>query len=60
MFHGSHKLFYLQPGAIDKFNPDTQKIIEFVAKDTDSKGMFEEAVRLYDLAGVRLFDDIEY
>ncbi|XP_041375379.1 nuclear pore complex protein Nup93-like isoform X2 [Gigantopelta aegis] len=40
-----------KPGAIDKFNPDTQKIIEFVAKDTDSKGMFEEAVRLYDLAG---------
>lgn len=39
-----------KPGAIDQFNQDTQKIIELVAKDTESKGLFEDAVRLYDLA----------
>ncbi|KAJ8303074.1 hypothetical protein KUTeg_019470 [Tegillarca granosa] len=36
-------------GAIDKFHGDTQKIIERVAKDTENKGLFEDAVRLYDL-----------
>jgi len=39
-----------RPGAIDKFHGDTQKIIELVAKDTENKGLIEEAVRLYDLA----------
>ncbi|XP_069113478.1 nuclear pore complex protein Nup93-like [Argopecten irradians] len=39
-----------RPGAIDKFHGDTHKIIELVAKDTESKGLFEDAVRLYDLA----------
>nr|KAG5713038.1 hypothetical protein BaRGS_021832 [Batillaria attramentaria] len=38
------------PGAIDKFCQDTDKIIELVARDTEAKGMFEEAVSLYDLA----------
>ncbi|KAK3777041.1 hypothetical protein RRG08_008893 [Elysia crispata] len=37
-------------GAIDKFNQDTQKITEMVAKDTEAKGMFEDAVKLYDLS----------
>ena len=46
---------YFQPGAIDKFHVDTQKIIELVARDTESKGAFEDAVRLYDLAKVNLF-----
>ena len=41
-----------QPGAIDKFCQDTDKIIETVARDTEAKGMFEEAVCLYDLAKV--------
>ena len=41
-----------QPGAIDKFKLDTQRIIELVAKDTEDKGLFEDAVRLYDLAKV--------
>ena len=31
---------------------DTQKVIELVAKDTEEKGLFEEAVKLYDLAKV--------
>ena len=42
----------IQPGAIDKFEVDTQRIIEIVARDTEDKGAFEDAVRLYDLAKV--------
>ncbi|CAH1780372.1 unnamed protein product [Owenia fusiformis] len=37
-------------GAIDKFQADTGKIIELVALDTENKGLFEDAVKLYDLA----------
>ena len=33
---------------------DTQKVIELVAKDTEEKGLFEEAVKLYDLAKVTM------
>ncbi|KAK2189808.1 hypothetical protein NP493_96g07020 [Ridgeia piscesae] len=39
-----------KPGAIDKFNGDTQKIIELVASDTEGKGLLEDAITLYDLA----------
>ncbi|KAK3579843.1 hypothetical protein CHS0354_015256 [Potamilus streckersoni] len=39
-----------RPGAVDKFQADTMKIIELVARDTEAKGAFEDAVRLYDLA----------
>ncbi|KAK3744462.1 hypothetical protein QZH41_012886 [Actinostola sp. cb2023] len=42
-----------KPGCIDKFQKnknDTQRIIELVAKDSDEKGLFEEAIKLYDLA----------
>ena len=42
----------LQPGAIDRFQQDNQRITEMVAKDTEAKGLFEDAVRLYDLAKV--------
>ncbi|PIK35818.1 putative nuclear pore complex protein [Apostichopus japonicus] len=38
-------------GAIDKFGVDTQNVIETVADDTENKGLFEEAVKLYDLGG---------
>ena len=42
------------PGLIDKFqgnsNVDVHRIIELVAEDSESKGMFEDSVRLYDLA----------
>lgn len=41
-----------KPGAIDKFQTDAQKIIEQVAQDTEVKGQFEDAVKLYDLAKV--------
>lgn len=45
----------MQPGAIDKFCQETGKIIELVAHDTEAKGMFEEAVTLYELAKVKLY-----
>jgi len=41
-----------RPGAIDKFRMDTQSIVEVVAEDTETKGHFEDAVKLYDLAQV--------
>ena len=37
---------------MDKFNGDTQKIIELVARDTEGKGLLEDAITLYDLAKV--------
>lgn len=43
---------FFQPGAIDRFNQDIQKITELVAKETESKGLFEDAIQLYDLAKV--------
>lgn len=39
-----------KPGAIDRFQIDSQCIIEKVARDAEAKGAFEDAVRLYDLA----------
>lgn len=39
------------PGAIDKFNYDTAVIITQVAIDLENEGFFEDAVKLYDLAG---------
>ncbi|ESO86520.1 hypothetical protein LOTGIDRAFT_179365 [Lottia gigantea] len=39
-----------KPGAIDKFKIDTHKIIKHVAEDTETKGLFEDAIRLYDLS----------
>jgi len=41
-----------RPGAIDKFHLDTRSIVELVAEDTETKGHFEDAVKLYDLAQV--------
>lgn len=42
-----------QPGVIDKFAGDTRAIISKVALEAENKGLFEEAVRLYELAKVR-------
>jgi hypothetical protein len=42
------------PGLIDKFNGqgfDASFIIEMVANDSEEKGMFEDSVKLHDLAG---------
>ena len=36
-------------GAIDKFLTNTDKIITIVAKEIEMKGLFEEAIKLYDL-----------
>ena len=41
-----------RPGAIDKFRQDTQSIVEVVAEDSETKGHFEDAIKLYDLAQV--------
>ncbi|CAG5105703.1 Oidioi.mRNA.OKI2018_I69.chr1.g2377.t1.cds [Oikopleura dioica] len=38
-------------GAIDKFHADTKKLIERVARDCEERGLFEDAVGLYDLGG---------
>lgn len=39
-----------KPGCVDKFKDDTQVVIEFVATKAEQKGLYEDAVRLYDLA----------
>lgn len=41
-----------QPGVIDKFAGDTRAIITKVASEAENKGLFEEAVKLYELAKV--------
>lgn len=41
------------PGLVDRFNGqgvEAQQIIEMVAEDSEEKGMFEDSVKLYDLA----------
>lgn len=44
----------LQPGVIDKFAGDTRVIITKVASEAENKGLFEEAVKLYELAKVNM------
>uniref|UniRef100_A0A3Q2GH76 Nuclear pore complex protein Nup93 n=1 Tax=Cyprinodon variegatus TaxID=28743 RepID=A0A3Q2GH76_CYPVA len=39
-----------KPGIIDKFAGDTRAIISKVALEAENKGLFEEAVKLYELA----------
>ncbi|KAI2653509.1 Nuclear pore complex protein Nup93 [Labeo rohita] len=39
-----------KPGVIDKFAGDTRVIITKVASEAENKGLFEEAVKLYELA----------
>uniref|UniRef100_W5MME6 Nuclear pore complex protein Nup93 n=1 Tax=Lepisosteus oculatus TaxID=7918 RepID=W5MME6_LEPOC len=39
-----------KPGVIDKFAGDTRAIISRVALEAENKGLFEEAVKLYELA----------
>lgn len=40
-----------KPGAVDCFLGDTQHILEAVASDSEKRGLYEDAVKLYDLAG---------
>ena len=42
----------VKPGAVDKFQSDTSKVIDFVASDAEEKGLYEDAIHLYDLAKV--------
>lgn len=46
-------IVFLQPGCIDKFGMDCD-IVGFVASETEEKGLFEDAVKLYDLGGVSM------
>ena len=39
-----------KPGCIDKFQKDTSEVISFVAAEAEAKGLYEDSVRLYDLA----------
>ena len=50
-----------KPGCIDKFQRDTSETIGFIASEAESKGLYEDAVRLYDLAKVSmmLYDEGE-
>ena len=41
-----------KPGAIDKFLPDSSGLISFVASQAEAHGLYEDAVRLYDLGKV--------
>ena len=43
-----------KPGAVDKFQTDTSEVIRSVARGAEERGLYEDAVRLYDLAEVRL------
>ncbi|XP_042864457.1 nuclear pore complex protein Nup93-like [Penaeus japonicus] len=38
------------PGVIDKFKVDVSEVTEMVAQDSEKKGLYEDAIRLYDLA----------
>ena len=43
-----------RPGCIDKFQKETSEVIGFVADGAEKRGLYEDAIRLYDLAKVRL------
>ena len=42
----------VKPGAVEKFQSDTSQVIDFVASDAEEKGVYEDAIHLYDLAKV--------
>ncbi len=42
----------IKPGCVDKFQGDTSQVISFVAEEAEEKGLYEDAIRLYDLAKV--------
>lgn len=42
----------IQFNIVSFFQADTKLIIGQVAMDSERKGMFEDAIKLYDLAGV--------
>ena len=42
----------IKPGCVHKFQSDTSQVISFVAKEAEEKGLYEDAIQLYDLAKV--------
>ena len=42
----------VKPGCADKFQDDTSEVISFVAEEAEGKGLYEDAIMLYDLAKV--------
>ena len=43
------------PGIVDKFKVDVCEVTELVARDSEKKGLHEDAIKLYDLAKVNYF-----
>ena len=41
-----------RPGVVDKFLSDSSELTAFVAVQAESQGLYEDAVRLYDLCKV--------
>lgn len=41
-----------KPGAVDKFLQDSSGLTSFVASQAEAQGLYEDAVRLYDLCKV--------
>ena len=41
-----------RPGCIDKFQKETSEVISFVADGAEKRGLYEDAIRLHDLAKV--------
>ena len=48
----------VKPGCVDKFQTDTSQVISFVAEEAEEKGLYEDAIRLYDLAKVHIVQDL--
>ena len=44
-----------RPGAVDKFLRDTGELTAFVAAQAETQGLYEDAIRLYDLCKVAIF-----
>lgn len=42
----------VKPGCVHKFQSDTSQVISFVADEAEAKGLYEDAIMLYDLAKV--------
>jgi hypothetical protein len=53
--HYHENLNYHKFNQVFLFQADTKLIIGQVAMDSEKKGMFEDAIKLYDLAGVSTF-----
>ena len=46
----------VKEGAVGKFGMNTSEVVEFVASNAEEKGLYEDAIHLYDLAKVWLDD----